>query len=348
MDDADTLINKEPVDFLTPESDADQSVVSFSAKAQRDKFLGTSSITKKIQSDHHPDIVDAGKGVKRLERLGLAEKLIDSETRRDLFGNASNEQYKKMLGYVNSITRGNRIDYEYKDGQTPLMVTPPLEDKGSLMDMTFETVREILKNDQMDSLTALRRAGMTLAGAINYIHPYEDGNGRTARTLHYLVEFGNERGESAFEADLHAIIGKLALYDVDRAKALDDTPPPELEGELNKYVSQNSGGKNLGEREFASKRVEAFLKMMAGKINIPIDSEITLRNFSLLRTDQPMQPEKWPPGSLNGVDLYTKSYLYQSSIPNRAPNDIPEGASRLIGERENPDIPKIVLNIDLL
>lgn len=40
MDEANGLINKEPVDFLTPEDGVDQSAVNFSAAAQQKEFLG--------------------------------------------------------------------------------------------------------------------------------------------------------------------------------------------------------------------------------------------------------------------------------------------------------------------
>lgn len=306
------------------------------------------SVTQKIESDHNPDVVSQGKGIKRLERTGIKDQLATPEARRNLFGSMSDEQYKKMLGYVNSITRKEKIDYEYKDGQLPMDSTPPMEDKERLMNMTYQTVREILNDDNRDNLNSLRRAALTLAGAVNYIHPYENGNGRTGRVAHYLMEYGLDRGGEAFDQDLYSIIGKLPLYDVDMSLALSDSPPSDLSFELNKYIIEHTELKDFSTREFASKKVEVFLEMMSGKINLPINREVSQKNIANLRKGDMVKVETISPGSLNGVELYEKEYLFHSTIPNRAPNDIPPGAKRVVGERKDDNIPKIIIPFDLV
>ncbi len=302
-----------------------------------------------IDADHFPDVVENGKGIKRVERLGVVEKLKNSDERRELFSNLTDEQYKKVLGYINSLSKGEKINYEYQDGQVPMMDTPPLEDKSRLMDMTFGTIREILKDDNLNNQVALRTAALTMAGAVNYIHPYENGNGRVGRVMHYLIEYGTERGNDAFENELYAIIGKLKVFDSEMAKAFDDTPPAELERALTGYVMESNNGQKIENRELASKRVEAFLEMMTGKINVPIESEVVLRNIVQGKVGEGLpEKETIPKGSINGKDLYEKQYLYYSTIPNRNPNDIPQGSKRVKGERAAPNLQKIMLSLELI
>ncbi|MEX2028676.1 MAG: hypothetical protein WD988_04235 [Candidatus Curtissbacteria bacterium] len=119
-------------------------------------------MSEPIQEDHHPEIVENNKATRRLEILGVKEKLADPNTRREFFKSMSDERYKKMLGYINSLTRGKRIKYDYEDGRVPMDPTPPEEDKDHLMQQTFETVREILGNDTLDNEPALQVVGFSI------------------------------------------------------------------------------------------------------------------------------------------------------------------------------------------
>ena len=205
-----------------------------------------------------------------------------------------------------------------------------MEDKAPLMDLTFDTVRNILSNDTLDNATALRIAGLALAGAISYIHPYENGNGRTGRVLHYLVEFGTERGEQAFNEELYAIIGKLPMYDVDGyKKALMDTPPPELPlalgQEYNRINNQQSS---------ATERVKIFLQMMQGLITVPIQKDVYRPGGGII------------PAGIDGKSLYTKEYLDYSTIPYRKPNEAPPEAIRNLGvKKENPEYISMLMDL---
>ena len=58
--------------------------------------------------------------------------------------------------------RKKKIEYGYKDGEL-LEATPPLEDKEELMNETFETVREILRKEDIGTDEALQLAGLTFA-----------------------------------------------------------------------------------------------------------------------------------------------------------------------------------------
>lgn len=276
---------------------------------------------------HHPEIADNGKPARLLELLGLKERLKDSSERRAVFSDMTDEDYQRMIGYINSVTRAKPISYEYQNGALPMLDTPPAEAKEALMNLTYQTVRGVLSDEELSDEVALRRAGLTLAGAINYIHPYDDGNGRTGRVLHYLVEYGVGRGDQAFNDELYAIIAKLPLYEGDSVKALADQPPAQLESALDKLIPSEliSASFHMGDRAAASARVIAFLDMMLGNVKVPITEKVTLRP-GLINND--MTPEKYEPGEIDGLTLYEKQYVALSSIPQRNPSEYSSGRKK--------------------
>jgi hypothetical protein len=302
----------------------------------------------KIERDHYPEAVDNSKGVRRLELLGIKENLATPKGRRNFFAGLTDDQFQRMTGYVNSVSRSQPIDYEYEDGQLPFAETPSLEDKAPLMNLAFQTVREIVSDGRLDDQTALRRAGLTMAGAMNYIHPKENGNGRSGRIAHYLIEFGAERGDQAFNEELYAIIAKLPVYDSDTSRALDDTPPAELEFALNAFLKEKTSPEVLGtmsERDWASARVVAFLDMMAGKIKIPINQEV---HRPVRTLDGMRRVERIMPGTIDGLSLYEQLYLDSSAIPHRSPQEVPKNAKRVMAEKDTKPPEMIVLPLDIM
>ncbi len=261
-----------------------------------------------VEFDHYPEVVENNAGIRRLELLGIKETLRDPSDRRQFFAHMDDDGYTQMLGYVNSITRNETIDYEYQDGHSPSTYTPPMEDKKPLMDLTFQTMREILTDPELDDRTALRRAGLTIAGSSAYTHPKEEGNGRMGRASHYLVEFGTERGDQAFEEEMYAIIGKTRVYDTDPHIAMYSVPPSELDRLLDAQIATYQKDIPITPRKHATARVLAFLDVMRGK---GVEHQV----------------------SQAGIEMYEEEYLRLSSIPNREPGAIPQDAQRVMARK---------------
>lgn len=301
-----------------------------------------------FEHEHHPEVVENGRMIRRLEKLHLKEDLENPAMRKNLFANLSDEQFQKMLGYINSLVQGKKIDYTYADGQLPMSDTPTLEDKEQLMNETFDAVRSILQNEDMPSDSSLRLAALTLAGAINYIHAYENGNGRTGRVAHYLVEYGSERRE-VFEKELSALIAKMPLYEGDTARVIDDTPPPELEKWLGVYaMSHIPEYQSLDARARATMRVRIYLEMMKGNIAIPIDEEVNI--YSPQSLDKERSTVHYDPGEIDGRELYSQSYLHQSTAPQRSLSELPsDGVFNVATRRPEPTQQNMIsLGIDLV
>ncbi len=295
---------------------------------------------KSFEFDHHPEVVEDGKALKRIERLNMKEDLASPEARVKLFSSLTDEQYKKMFGYINSLTRGERINYDYEDGQFPSGETPPFESKEKLMNETFEAVRQILSAsdeeeiDETELKHRLRKAGLTLAGGINYIHPKENGNGRTGRVLHYLMEYGSDRGDKVFEDELYSIIAKTPTYEGDIAYPMYDTPPAELERALEGYARQHDEDyESLHPRDKASARVKTFLEMMKNDIDVPIIEEVLIR--TQLYDGSEVQIEKIQPSEIGGDELYERLYVSSSTVPNRGVEEISPEMERVKSERKD-------------
>lgn len=284
-----------------------------------------------VEYDHYPEITDNERGTRRLEILGIKEHLRDPDQRRALYADMTDEQYMHMFGYINSITQGKQIEYDYENGKTPFMATPPLEDKGPLMDLTFKTVRSILSDPDLDNKTALRRAGLTMAGAANYVHSKDNGNGRSGRVMHYMMEFGTERGDQAFNEEMYAVIAKLPVYDTDKKAAMYDTPPPELERALEEEVERRypESYARMNPSEIASARVVVFLDMMRGATQVPVHE-------AGMEADQ------------EGVRLYEQQYVALSAIANRSPNEVPKDAQRVLAKKTGEDAPTFTLDLDIM
>jgi len=293
-----------------------------------------------VEHDHYPEVVENGQGTRRLELLGIDESLDEPAERRQFFAELSDEQFAHMTGYINSVTRGQRINYDYADGvfwegKTPRKKPPPLEDKEPLMNMAFAAVREITADTSLDDRTALRRAGLAMAGALNYIHAYTNGNGRTSRVMQYLIEFGTERGEKAVNEELYAIIGKLPVYDTDATIAIDNIPHPALDRALTRVTARKNPEQyaHLSGRQKATANVMTFLDMMRGAIDVPIDERVVMKRT---KEGRGFSIEYAEPGTIDGVALTENEYLRMSTISNRGPDDVPEGAQRVLVAQKQP------------
>lgn len=224
-----------------------------------------------------------------------------------------------------------------------LLSTPAFEEKEGLMQEAINAAREILRQEELDDETALRHAGLALAGAINYIHPYKDGVGRVGRIIHYLLEYGSERGDEAFNNELYAVIAKLPVYDEHSGNAIHNMPPLQLTHALDDYAQEQLGEEwqRLDKQARASVRVYTFLNMMRLNITVPVN-EMTIRSRRDPASHESIDRPVIPSGSLDGLTLYENYFLDSSSIPHYRPEDIPGDATRVLGVRPYSPWGKII------
>ncbi|HET9173983.1 MAG TPA: Fic family protein [Candidatus Saccharimonadales bacterium] len=303
-----------------------------------------------IAANHDPSIVLNGGAQAIAERLGLgAVELANAGERRSKLAAMEPSEVSSAIIGLNGLLRGlSSEDAKIEDGKLPMMVTPRFEDKRPLLDEATLAFKQILSNTSLDDAHALRRAGLTIAGALAFIHPFLDGNGRTGRLFHYFTEFGNERGTQLFEAETYSAIGKIAVFDIDKRRSIESSPHPGMERALNAYIKQVHPeliGK-ITKRQAATLRVQAFLDAMSGKITVPmLDGERVSYaengKFVLHMSEQDKVAQNpntftnttWPvlaPGT-SIVDAYEQQYVAESFAAHVAPHLIPGHAKRVEG-----------------
>ena len=137
------------------------------------------------------------------------EQLADPELRRDYLGHLSKEDFIQEIQAINGIIRGHTDgSLQTFDGDTVVLAThdvPRQEDKEALLGDIWTGVQEILTDPSLDADKALEYAGALTGLGILFIHPFDDSNGRTSRTMSRLIRGGT--GED-FGPDLEKALGK--------------------------------------------------------------------------------------------------------------------------------------------
>ncbi len=196
--------------------------------------------------------------------------------------------------------------------------TPPLSDKAILMKNAIEAVKHILDDKDLSDEVALRRAGITLAGGINFIHPYGGGNGRTGRLIQYLMEYGTERGFEAFEVEAYAIINGAPIFEGEHNNA-SDMRIGILQSELDR-----GSGEFQDERHAATKRVSVFLDAMTGVSPILTQEDNSQKIPAWINDGSEIKKTEIPVGT-DIRDACSLLYEHFSTIPNRRPPKFSDG-----------------------
>lgn len=135
------------------------------------------------------------------------ELLDDSLTRRDYFEHLAEQGFMELLQQVAQLVRtGEANRLQYFDGKDVKLMThdvPDQREKAGLLADVWRATQDILKDRSLSDRDALDYAGLTVAGGVLLTHPFADGNGRTSRTLSYLIMRGTEVPD-----ELSAILAK--------------------------------------------------------------------------------------------------------------------------------------------
>jgi len=120
----------------------------------------------------------------------IEDVLKDEEAIRKLVTEISNEEYVSVLGVINSVLRNKpKEEFGLLDGEGVKMgdmdIFPTQEDKLGLLAKSLDGAKEmIVQNRAMEDVAIL------LSSLITAIHPFVDGNGRTAKTILILLMKG--------------------------------------------------------------------------------------------------------------------------------------------------------------
>lgn len=132
----------------------------------------------------------------------------DDELRRDQLGQIDERDFITMLEEVNAIIRGKpKGAIQPLDGEGVVLVShavPHDQDKETLLKQIWSGVRMLLTDPNLDAEESLAYAAALTGLGILYIHPFNDSNGRTARTLSRFIR----GGMSELEVDLVKILSE--------------------------------------------------------------------------------------------------------------------------------------------
>ena len=105
------------------------------------------------------------------------------------------ESMYALTQYVNAKLRGEkphqlRHDPEEKGAYLMALHTPAAEDKPAAFESGYKALQDYLAASEDDEQKKLEGAAMALEALTIWVHPFNDGNGRTSRFLGKLMEDG--------------------------------------------------------------------------------------------------------------------------------------------------------------
>lgn len=127
------------------------------------------------------------------ELLESDERLGDPTMRRDYFAQLDETEFIELLQHTSSVVRTGDVSEQNFDGNRVHLnfhAVPDQGDKEQLLRDTWNVAKEFLQDPTIDDQDALDYAALTVAGGVLYVHPFKDGNGRTARAVTYMLTHG--------------------------------------------------------------------------------------------------------------------------------------------------------------
>lgn len=123
------------------------------------------------------------------------EFFSDSQNRLDFIQGQDGGDFLKMAQYVNAKLRGEkphrlRHDPTEKGGFLPMLHTPSHQDKPAAFRSGYEAIQEYIRTSSDGLEKKVEGVAIATEALVIWVHPFNDGNGRTSRFLGRLIEDG--------------------------------------------------------------------------------------------------------------------------------------------------------------
>ncbi|HEY1085972.1 MAG TPA: Fic family protein [Candidatus Saccharimonadales bacterium] len=122
------------------------------------------------------------------------EFFADPDNRLEFLASQSPEGFLNMAGWVNAKLRGEKWkeirDRDEKGGFLPLLHTPAHEDKPEAFQKGYQEIQEYIRTSTDSAEQKIEGVAMAAEALVIWVHPFNDGNGRTARFMGKLIEDG--------------------------------------------------------------------------------------------------------------------------------------------------------------
>ncbi|MCA9331350.1 Fic family protein [Candidatus Saccharibacteria bacterium] len=123
-----------------------------------------------------------------------AEYFSDPATRLEFLRSLQFNEFFDIAQHINARVRGyeprDRSTVNESGGYLPMLKTPKADEKQEAMRRGFETIQRYLGESSDTDDQKVRGAGMATEALLIWVHPFNDGNGRTSRFLGKFIEDG--------------------------------------------------------------------------------------------------------------------------------------------------------------
>lgn len=189
--------------------------------------------------------------------LSRTEVLSDPTIRRDYLSRMEPLDFIDEIQRIRTLvedgdaTRQHPFDgrLDGKEVGTGTLQPPDQRDKEAILLETWGSVQKILNNDEFSDSEALERAAVVVGAMIIATHPFRYGNGRTSRTISYMVA----RGCGSDEEIKHILSSQGRDYwSIAPYGEVHPTSKTYIPNQLRPYLSQYLTGPQL--EEFSAHR----------------------------------------------------------------------------------------------
>lgn len=132
------------------------------------------------------------------------EYFADTANRREFLSTLTTNDFLRLAEHVNARMRGhepyNKETTGERGASLPMIATPAAREKREALVKGFEEIKSYIALSEEDDSTTLRSVGMATEALLIWVHPFDDGNGRTSRFFGKFIEDGT--------SDIEALISE--------------------------------------------------------------------------------------------------------------------------------------------
>lgn len=152
--------------------------------------------------------------VRFLERIFSAEELADSAMLTEKLVGGDYDSFQNILKRLNGILTKTPIrQREIAQRETNIgmggvakeIMFPNVESRQKLLEEVFIHLQILIESSDPKAQNAIAR---TLYNAVIYLHPFPDGNGRTARALYFLASPSEKKTPGNTQEQLRSVLHK--------------------------------------------------------------------------------------------------------------------------------------------
>jgi hypothetical protein len=215
----------------------------------------------------------AEKIVNFLTKIGAheyAQKLLSHPEEKNDF---TFEKFKDFLVRINGIARDISISERKADGETVYLsgfdeaLVPQHADKESILQDAYSALYKVSSGDSAYMLPAV----------INAVHLFADGNGRTSRIMHTLLE--KDQSAEDFTKKLRRAVEQ------DGRRTSEDINPAIVRTDVDKIILTRHGTRFENEKDWSPVFPDSFGLLFASSEGVI--SPATKKFMEIRRTDQP-------------------------------------------------------------